>query len=146
MISPPAVISPVITSPTGTALAHSLSTDWGSGHITFTAESNNTGVVSEFVFNVITSPEYGGNRTYTEVDISAVAWAINSSDRSFILDLVVSETNFEFGVKSAGVTLSNSGNTNPHPCFGDAVMIVGSTVCGSFGSTLGGRVRSNDPD
>jgi len=140
-MTPRAVISPAIITPTRTALAHNISTDWGSGQISFTTESNTTGVVSKFVFDIITSPEFGGNRTYTESDINVAAWTINASDRSLILDLVVSETNFEFGIKSAGVTLSNSGNANPHPCFGDIVKIVGSTVSGPVGSTIGGRVR-----
>ena len=141
MITPAAVVSPAIISPTHAALTHNVSTNWGSGQITFTAESDSKGLVSKFVFDVVASPEFGGSRTYTEADINIAAWTINSSDQSLILDLVVSETNFEFGSTSAGVTLSNSGNTNPHPCFGDVVKIVGSTVCGPFGSTLGGRVR-----
>lgn len=140
-ISAQAVISPVIISPTDTPLAHNISTDWGSGQIAFTAESDKTGIISNFVFDVVAPPEFGGKRSYTEADINIAAWTIDPSDRSMILDLVISETNFEFGINSGGVTLSNSGIANPHPCFGEIVKIVGSAVCGPFGSTIGGRVR-----
>ena len=97
-------------------LIHNLTTDFGSGQITFKDSVGSSGSlvsdVEEFFFDV-SSGFPGGPQSYSTIDISSISWSI-AADSTLTLTLVSDLKPFDD--HESAITLVNSGIFAPIPC------------------------------